>query len=439
MDVDPSSNTSHQILRATNQAAPRDNNSGSPPVGVASQSAVYPDFRNSDFLRAQLRRELAFFHPRAIDPAGGFFHYLDDDGSVYDAGTRHLVNSARMVFCYALGWRLERQESYRSALRHGLAFLEERHRQPAGGYAWILQNGVPVDRTQHCYGMAFVLLAQAHALRAGIEEAGPALARTHAAMQALFWSDADGLFADEASPDGVLSPYRGQNANMHSCEALIAAFEATGKLDYLHQAELIARNITLRQAELCNGWIWEHYRADWSVDWHYNRDDPTNMFRPWGYQPGHLAEWAKLLLILERYAGQLRYGSDWLLPRAEQLFSLAVAYAWDNVHGGLHYGLAPDLRVCDSDKYFWVQAESLATAGLLALRTGKEKYDRWYERIWRYSWDHMIDQRHGGWHRILRRDNVRYGASRPPHGKTDFYHPMGAYVESLYANNAPLD
>ena len=60
------------------------------------------------------------------------------------------------------------------------------------------------------------------------------------------------------------------------------------------------------------------------------------------------------------------------MPRACQLFDAAVAKAWDTEYGGLHYGFAPDGTICDSDKYFWVQAESLAAAALLAARTGLE-------------------------------------------------------------------
>ena len=91
--------------------------------------------------------------------------------------------------------------------------------------------------------------------------------------------------------------YRGQNVNMHACEAMLAAFDATSEMRYLERAATLAHNITVRQAALADGLIWEHYRADWSVDWDYNRNDKTNIFRPWGYQPGHLTEWAKLLLI----------------------------------------------------------------------------------------------------------------------------------------------
>ena len=121
----------------------------------------------------------------------------------------------------------------------------------------------------------------------------------------------------------------------------------------------------MRQAALADGLVWEHYHADWSVDWDYNRDDKTNIFRPWGYQPGHLTEWAKLLLILERHRAQLPGDADWLLPRAVELFDAALAHAWDDELGGIFYGFAPDGSICDGDKYFWVQAESLAAAALL--------------------------------------------------------------------------
>jgi len=217
---------------------------------------------------------------------------------------------------------------------------------------------------------------------------------------------------------------------MHGCEAMLAAFDATGEPRYLERAEILARNITLRQADLAQGLIWEHYHSDWSVDWDYNKDDRTNIFRPWGFQPGHLTEWAKLLLILDRHRARLRTGGDWLVPRALQLFDAAVAKAWDPGFGGLYYGFAPDGSICDSDKYFWVQAESLAAAALLAARTGLKKYWDWYDRIWAYSWQWLVDHQYGAWYRILTRDNRKYSDEKSPAGKTD-YHTMGACYEVL--------
>ncbi|WP_271003737.1 AGE family epimerase/isomerase, partial [Listeria seeligeri] len=64
-----------------------------------------PDFRSPAFLRAHIADTMAFYHPRCIDPNGGFFHYFRDDGSIYDASHRHLVSSTRFVFNYAMAYR----------------------------------------------------------------------------------------------------------------------------------------------------------------------------------------------------------------------------------------------------------------------------------------------------------------------------------------------
>ena len=391
-----------------------------------------PNFRTHQFLLDHIEHTMAFYHPRAIDPRGGFYHFFKDDGTVYDAHTRHLVSSTRFVFNYAMAYRQFGRPEYLEAVNHGVAFLRGSHRHAVtGGYAWLLGEGGVLDGTNHCYGLAFVLLAYAHALRAGMPEARAYVAETFELMEQRFWSPEPGLYADEASPDwSHLSPYRGQNANMHSCEALLAAFEATGQRHYLERASTLAHNITVRQAALANGLVWEHYHTDWSMDWDYNRDDKTNIFRPWGYQPGHLTEWAKLLLILERHRAELAGNTGWLRPRAVELFDAALARAWDAEYGGIYYGFAPDGSICDSDKYFWVQAESLAAAALLADRTGDAKYWNWYDRIWAYSWRHLVDHEYGAWYRILTRDNRKISDEKSPAGKTD-YHTMGACYEVL--------
>ena len=362
-----------------------------------------PDFRSPGFLLDHIAHTMRFYHPRCIDPSGGFYHFFRDDGTVYDRTTRHLVSSTRFVFNYAMAYRRVKRADHLAAVRHGVAFLRDVHRDPrTGGYAWQLAweagRKDVLDGDNHCYGLAFVMLAYAHALRAGVAEARGYLAETFDLMEARFWEPGHGLYADQDSADwSVLDAYRGQNANMHSCEAMLAAYEATGEVRYLHRAETLARNITLRQAALAEGYVWEHYRADWSVDCDYNRDDKTNIFRPWGYQPGHLTEWAKLLLLLDRHRAHLAGDAEWLAPRAIQLFDAALLRAWDAEHGGICYGYAPDGSICDGDKYFWVQAESFAAAALLAVRTGNPAYWNWYDRIWAYSWAHFVDHDHGAW------------------------------------------
>ena len=324
-----------------------------------------PNFRDPSFLTEHIRHTMAFYHPRCIDrERGGFFHFFRDDGSIYDADTRHLVSSTRFIFNYAMAFRRFGDAEYQAAVRHGLAFLRDAHRNAAtGGYAWLLgaENQV-LDGTNHCYGLAFVVLAYAKALEAGIPEARDHLEETWELMERRFWSPDDGLYRDEISAGWHdVSPYRGQNANMHSCEAMLAAFEASGETRFLDRAETLARRVTVDLAAKADGLVWEHYDPSWQVDWDYNKDDPKHLFRPWGFQPGHQTEWAKLLVILDRHRP-----ADWLVPTARRLFDTALERAWDHEHGGICYGFAPDGSICDGDKYFWVQAESFAAAALLA-------------------------------------------------------------------------
>ena len=396
---------------------------------------MHPRFRSRDMLLSHIEHTMQFYHPRCIDPSGGFYHFFKDDGTVYDARTRHLVSSTRFIFNYAKAYRQFHDPAYLSAVRHGVAFLRNAHRDPrSGGYAWQLDwnDGVKrvTDADNHCYGLAFVLLAYSHAHAAGAVEVQGYIRETFDLMERRFWQAQHGLYADQATADWTLLPYRGQNANMHACEALLAAFDATGERRYLHRAETIAHNITVRQAALADGLIWEHYHADWSVDWDYNRDDKSNIFRPWGIQPGHLTEWAKLLLIIERHPVAMQGSSEWLLPRARELFDKALGTAWDQRHGGIYYGFAPDGAICDSDKYFWVQAESLATAALLGARTGERSYWDWYDRLWAYSWNHFVDHRYGAWYRILSFANEKLSDEKSPAGKVD-YHTMGACYDAL--------
>lgn len=383
-------------------------------------------FRSSRFFRDELAKLMAFYHPRCIDRAGGYFQFFDADGKVDQPQTKHLVSSARIVINYAMAQRHLGKPEFLDAIRHGLAFLRDGHRNTeAGGYAWVLRDGQVVDATNHCYGLAFVMLAYARALQAGVDEAREGIYQTWELLERRFWEAQHGLYADEASADWVLSSYRGQNANMHLCEALIAAWEATGDKMFADRAAAVADKMVNGLASQCRGQVWEHYQSDWQIDWNYNRGDRSNIFRPWGLQPGHQIEWAKLLLQLDRIAPE-----PWRLRRTCELFTVAVDLAWDHQHGGLIYGYDPAGQPYDNDKYSWVQVEALATSALLFDRTGQAQFDDWYGRIAAYCWPVFVDPRSGCWYRIRKPDNSEVAEPAPFSGLTD-YHTLSAYSDLI--------
>ncbi|GGW84859.1 AGE family epimerase/isomerase [Alteromonas halophila] len=384
-------------------------------------------FLNADFLTEHCRQILDFYTPRVVDNQGGYHQNYYDDGSLFDTDFKQLVSSTRIIVNYANAFRVFGDAQYREIAEHGLAFLESVHYQPdTQTYAWTLRDNKPEDMTQQAYGYAFVLLAYAALKKAGIITEHDKLNQVYSLLEQRFWQTEFGLYADEIAPDGQLSDYRGQNANMHICEAMLSAYEATSEAHFLDRAATIAHNIVQRQAALSDQLIWEHYTPDFAIDWDYNRDDPKNLYRPWGFQPGHQTEWSKLLLILHRHQNE-----DWHVERAAQLFDQAFETAWDTTHGGLVYGFDPAYQWCDDDKYFWVQAESFAAAAMLYQQTGQTKYKTQYEMLWDYCWAHMVDHQYGAWFRLLRRDNSAYSNEKSAAGAKCDYHTLGACLDVL--------
>ena len=98
-----------------------------------------PNFRDPAVLLDHAQHTMRFYHPRAIDPAGGMYQYFKDDGAIYDPRHRHLVSSTRFVFTYAMAYRHFQDPAYLEGVRHAVRFLREAHRAPDGsGYAWML-------------------------------------------------------------------------------------------------------------------------------------------------------------------------------------------------------------------------------------------------------------------------------------------------------------
>eukprot|EP01079_Euglenida_sp_SAG-EU17-18_P005762 gene5762-1027_t len=378
-----------------------------------------PDFRDGGFLEKHAADIIAFYLPRCVDPDGGFFCHFKDDGELYDKSIRHLVSTTRFIvnyssaYCHATDPGCPEKRSGARATLPALSPSQCQHRRvstvepnpqslkiPADSslqcgncLAPCSTLGAPTPATLHTpvtHGCsivastppfaAFVLLAYSCAVRAVLGEASW-VHETYNLLESNFWEPAYGLYKDEMDVTMTkVDSYRGQNANMHMCElfrkAMIEAYSATGDHKFLDRGLALAE-----------------------VDLEYNKDELNNLFRPWGVLTGHLTEWTKLLLLLRKHCP----AKTWLLSRAQSLFDAAMHRGWDTEETGLHYSFPPESGqpVCNTDKYYWVHAESFAAAAMLAEATGHQEYWSWYDKIWGFTWRHLVDHTHGGWYRWL--------------------------------------
>ena len=277
---------------------------------------------------------------------GGYYQQITREGAVLDHVNRNLNNTTRGTYTYALAAKTFADSDPELAAkcvegsRHGAQFLQGSHLLHDGSYASDLkcEGGTTevVDATKLCYGHGFVLLALSGAHMVGAAD------RSHMegiwdTLESRFYRPEDELYVDEIAAEGwdQVSSYRGQNANMHMTEAMLCAYEASGDGKYLERARSLAHRICVGLAsqaveEPTKGLVYEHYKTDWSIDYEFNLDDKQHLIRPWGFLPGHSAEWAKLLCILHRLQPE---PEPWVLPAAEHLFAHAVQ-CWDEEGGG---------------------------------------------------------------------------------------------------------
>lgn len=391
------------------------------------------DFRNTEDLEKHVFSILDFYYPACIDhDNGGYINGFLDDGSINDTTTKHVVATSRYIYIFSIGGLLGGPSWCQEAARHGIRFLNNHHLDKENnGYFFELNGTEPENTSKMAYGHAFVLLASSIALKAGVEEAKEVLENVYEVVETHFWDAEHNLYKDEWDAAWTeLSSYRGQNPNMHMCEAMLTAYEATGEEKYLDKAHTLAKAVTGKLAERSGGLVWENYTTNWQPDFEFNKNNTKDEFRPYGFIPGHQFEWSKMLMWLDRYKSE-----HWMKERAEALFQKGWNLGFDKEYGGIYFALSPERDVIDTDKNYWVISEAIAAAALLAERTGKTDYLEFYNQLFKYSSDYFIDYKYGGWYQLLDRANERYSHLKSPPPKTD-YHPVAACYQSIIALKA---
>jgi mannose/cellobiose epimerase-like protein (N-acyl-D-glucosamine 2-epimerase family) len=377
---------------------------------------------------AELGRLLAW--GRASGQASGpgtaaGFGYLGDDGTITSSEGLQLWINTRMTHVYGLAALLGHPGAAELASR-GLdalngVFHDDTH---DGWYARLTASGEPVDARKEMYGHAFVVLAGATATAAGLGGAETLLGRALDVVEHRFWDDDSGACREGWDQSWQhAEAYGGVNCNMHAVEAFLAAGAVTGDAVWTDRALRIASRFIHGVAREHHWRLPEHFSPEWEVLPEYNADRPRHRFRPYGVTVGHLLEWSRLLLHLER---AVHPAPAWLLGDAVALFDTAVAIGWAaDGRPGLVYTVDWSDRPVVAERMHWVAAEGAMTAEALTRRTGQERFAGWAERLWGDA-ARFVDQEAGGWWHEL---DPHGTVSRTVwSGKPDLYHAVQAML-----------
>ena len=339
-----------------------------------------------------------------VDADGAFVEALDEAGAPVGDFRRARVQ-ARQAYVFSLAAAWGWGAGHAAMVERGMARFEVTNRRNDGLYRTrVSGTGAVLDDTASLYDQAFVLLAAATALEAGVDVERSR--RTAAAVEAALATLAlpQGGWREPAGPEFQA------NAHMHLLEAALAweALEPDGPWASMADAIVgLARGHFIDDGD---GFLREFFGPDWR---------PADGEAGRLVEPGHQFEWAWLLT---RW-GRLRC-DPWALEAARRLFA-AGERGLDALRGVAIDELDETLRPRSSRARLWPQTEWLKAALILAEEAEGEARERLIDSAgaaFRGLWLYLTPD--GLWRDKLGTDGVFEPEPAPA---SSLYHIVAAY------------
>ena len=292
---------------------------------------------------------------KGVDPAGGFFERLGQDGRPLADRRRSRV-TPRQAYCFAMGPSLGWRGDAAGLVKHGLEFWYARFQRPDGLFRTLINADFSIaDDRAVTYDQAFGLLAFNLGATLGTEWRAERERQAHELLQAVLKHTRrpTGGFENGVPTSLPLE----SNPHMHLFEATLAGCEVcSGSSLWKSLADEIAE-FALAHFFDGHGLLHEFFDADWK----FTAGTPGRIV-----EPGHQFEWAWLLL---RWAGEKHPKA-----RAVALKLIEVTEAHCIRDGLALQQVLDDFSPHDASARLWPQTERLKAAALAARLTGDAKY-----------------------------------------------------------------
>jgi len=339
-----------------------------------------------------------------VDADGAFVEALDEAGAPVGDFRRARVQ-ARQAYVFSLAAAWGWGAGHAALVERGLARFAVTNRRDDGLYRTrVSGTGTVLDDTASLYDQAFVLLAAATAVEAGVDVERSR--RTAAAVQAALATLAlpQGGWREPAGPEFQA------NAHMHLLEVALAweALEPDGP--WARMADVIVGLARACFIDDRDGFLREFFGPDWR---------PAEGEAGRLVEPGHQFEWAWLLTRWGR-----RRGDPWALEAARRLF-VAGERGLDALRGVAIDELDERLLPRSSRARLWPQTEWLKAALILAEEAEGEARQRMIDSAgaaFRGLWLYLTPD--GLWRDKLGPDGVFEPEPAPA---SSLYHIVAAY------------
>ena len=395
------------------------------------------DATHKEFLLREAQSLLDFARGSVIESGG--FGYLDSEGKVDPSKPLESYVQARMIQVFGVGHKLGLASSEK-LIEHGLNSLTGyfQDKENGGFYKSTDGKGMPLNQRKNAYDHMFVLLAATTAMDLGMKGADQLFSHVDSIIDQYFWDSQFKMMSNEWNQDfSEQDTYRGINANMHAVEALLAAFDVTGKTIFRERAFEISKRAINQFAREYEWMLPEHFDSEWNVLQEFNSENKADPFRPYGVTIGHLFEWSRLILQLEKVMQSTESDRSWMLDSAKSLYEIARKFGWAaDGSPGFVYTIDWQKKPVVKSRMQWVAGEAVMTAFALWDVTGEKDYLDDYYSWWSYIQENVIDKEFGSWHHEL--DAAQKVTSGTWSGKPDVYHAFSACIFPILPLGASL-
>ena len=353
-------------------------------------------------LKEEVREELVsnilpFWMGKMIDARdGGFFGRIDGSGRVYDDAGKGCVLNARILWTFSAAFRILKNTDYlKTAERSKDYLLEHFFDKDYGGVFWLLDHkGEMNDGKKQIYAQAFSIygLTEYYRITNDMKCLDKAIELFRLIEKFSYDVKFDGYFEAFSREWGTLDDLRlsakdanekkTMNTHLHVLEAYTNLYRIW-KDDLLKNQ--LRKLICVFTDRIVNS---QTYNLNMFFDEEWN--DKTDLV-----SYGHNIESAWLIyeaaLVLE----------DELITAKVKKICLSIAEASKvgiMADGSMIYEKFFRSGHTDTDRHWWVQAETVVGFLNAFTLSGKEEYLDMSVAAWRFISDHLVDRQNGEWY-----------------------------------------
>ena len=351
-------------------------------------------------LKSELHNELVnnilpYWIDKVVDKEnGGFYGCIDGGEQVHPTAGKGVVLNTRILWTFSAAYRLEKNPEYLKIAERAFDYIQKYFTDKKnGGVFWELNyKGEPLNRRKQMYAQGFALYGYSEFYRAtGKPEALEAAKDIFYLLEKYAYDSQYGGYIEALDEnwniiDDMRLSLRDSNAPKSMNTHLHILEPYTNLLRVWKDPALIEAQTRLIRV-FCDRIVnfqTKHLQLFFDREWN-SQDDSVSY--------GHDIEASWLLCEAAEVLGNPE-----LIEKVKKLADEIVGASYEGLQpdGSMIYETASGGHV-NTDRDWWVQAETIVGSYHAWLRSGDRKYLEIAKRCWEYVKRHILDKTNGEW------------------------------------------